>query len=392
MSEYLAPGVYVEEISPGLKPIEGVNTSTVGMVGMTEKGTTTEKPTLVTNFTQFKQKFGSYLGSEFGNHRFLAYAVRGFFQNGGKSIYIVSVGRNDIETDGYEAYIGIDIGPGHRTGLQALQDTDQISIVAIPGITDIDVQSAILNQCEKLKDRFAILEIPEHYKSLFDIQVHRKKFDSKYGALYHPWLKIFDPLEKRNLCIPPSGHIAGIYTRTDSERGVHKAPANEIIKGIKKLKYGISNKENELLDSSSNYVNVLRDFRRTGRGIRVWGARTISSDSLWKYINVRRLLIYVEESNKAGTQWVVFEPNKEKLWARVKQTITAFLTRVWRDGALMGATPEEAFFIICDRNTMTQDDIDNGRLICEIGIAPVKPAEFVIFRIAQWAGGSEVSE
>jgi len=175
---------------------------------------------------------------------------------------------------------------------------------------------------------------------------------------------------------------------SDAERGVHKAPANETVRGAAALEFQITKGEQDVLNPRG--VNVIRAF--PGRGIRIWGARTLSSDALWKYINVRRLFIYLEESIDEGTQWVVFEPNNEKLWVRVIATVTAFLTRVWRDGALMGTTPEEAFIVKCDRTTMTQNDIDNGRLICIIGVAPVKPAEFVTFRIAQWAGGSSVTE
>jgi hypothetical protein len=182
--------------------------------------------------------------------------------------------------------------------------------------------------------------------------------------------------------------MVGIYARSDQERGVHKAPANEVVRGAMELEFRITKGEQDILNP--RHINCIRFF--PGRGIRVWGARTTILDTLWKYINVRRLFIYIEESIEEGTQWVVFEPNDQKLWARVIQTITQFLTRVWRDGALMGTTPEEAFFVKCDRTTMTQDDIDNGRLICVIGIAPVKPAEFVIFRIAQWQGGSAVTE
>ena len=187
---------------------------------------------------------------------------------------------------------------------------------------------------------------------------------------------------------PPGGHIAGIYARSDTERGVHKAPANEIVKGANDLKFILTKGEQAILNPRG--INVIRSFK--GRGILVWGARTCLIDPLWKYINVRRLFIYIEKSIEKGTQWVVFEPNNERLWSRVIATITQFLTGVWRDGALMGTKPEEAFFVKCDRSTMTQDDIDNGRLICIIGIAPTKPAEFVIFRIAQWAGGSASKE
>ena len=186
------------------------------------------------------------------------------------------------------------------------------------------------------------------------------------------------------------GHVAGTYARSDIERGVHKAPANEVVRGIitrdlngnkKPLRFTINKAEHDLLNPKG--VNVIRDFRADRRDIRVWGARTMSSDGQWRYVNVRRLFLFVEESIDEGTQWVVFEPNYEQTWAAVRRSITNFLVRVWRSGALVGATQEEAFFVKCDRTTMTQDDIDNGRLICLIGIAPVKPAEFVIFRISQ---------
>jgi len=284
-------------------------------------------------------------------------------------------------------YIGTSGGPGNKTGIKALEDIDEINIIAVPGVSDLSVQGEMISHCENLKDRFAILDSDKDAK-IEDIQEHRDNFDSKYAALYYPWIKTIDPLEKINIFVPPSGYMAGIYARSDVERGVHKAPANEVVRGAIDVKIKVGKGEQDILNPKG--INCIRVF--PGRGIRVWGARTISSDSLWKYINVRRLFLFLEESIDEGTQWVVFEPNDEKLWARVKQTITQFLTRVWKDGALMGTTPEEAFFVKCDRTTMTQDDIDNGRLIVLIGVAPVKPAEFVVFRIAQWQGGSEVSE
>ena len=244
-----------------------------------------------------------------------------------------------------------------------------------------------------MNDRFAVLD-SEEKADLDEIQTQRNFYDSKYAALYYPWLRVFDPLSKKRTNVPPSGYVCGIYARSDTERGVHKAPANEVVRGALGLeefngtKRIITKGQQDILNPKG--VNCIRVFR--GRGIRVWGARTISSDSLWKYVNVRRLFLFLEESIEDGTQWVVFEPNDQKLWARVRQTITQFLTRVWKDGALMGTTPEEAFFVKCDRTTMTQDDIDNGRLIVMIGVAPVKPAEFVIFKIAQWAGGSAATE
>ncbi len=184
--------------------------------------------------------------------------------------------------------------------------------------------------------------------------------------------------------LPPSGHIAGIYARTDNERGVYKAPANEVIFNITDLDLNITKGEQDILNPLPNNINVLRNFRHQGRGLRVWGARCITSDTQWKYVNVRRLFIFVEASLDQGTQWVVFEPNAQPLWDRVTQSISNFLTSVWRDGALMGTKPEEAFFVRVGYSTMTQDDIGNGRLIIRIGIAPVKPAEFVIIRISQY--------
>ena len=276
-------------------------------------------------------------------------------------------------------FIGEDRGPGKRTGIQSYIDNDEVAVMLIPGVTDPNVQLSLVAHCENLKSRFAILDIPRDKKKVADVMTHRNIFDSSYCAMYNPWLQVFDPLDKRNIFIPPSGAIAGVYSRTDSVRGVHKAPANEIVRGCVGLDCQYNNGEQDSLNP--NGVNLIRFF--TGQGIRVWGARTCSSNGLWKYINVRRLFIFLEESIKRGTNWVVFEPNDEQLWARVHRTIDAFLTRVWRDGALMGSTAGESFYIDIGRNTMSQDDIDNGRLICVIGVAPVKPAEFVIFRITQ---------
>jgi phage tail sheath protein FI len=203
--------------------------------------------------------------------------------------------------------------------------------------------------------------------------------DSKYAAFYYPWILTSDPRSGARKLIPPGGHVLGVYARSDTERGVFKAPANEIVRGALELHDDINDDLQGVLNPKG--VNAIRSF--PGRGIRVWGARTISSDALWKYVSVRRLFIFLERSIYEGTQWVVFEPNDDKLWARVVDTIRLFLRTQWRLGALFGRTEQEAFFITCDRTTMTQDDILNGRLICEIGIAPVRPAEFVIFRIFQ---------
>ena len=278
-----------------------------------------------------------------------------------------------------DAYLGKDDGPGKRTGLQAFQENSNVSIMAIPGVTTPEVQSSLIGFCEGKKSCFAILDIPMELKKTNDVANFRDMYDSTYAAMYHPWLQMYDAGAKRPAYFPPSGAMAGIFARSDNERGVHKAPANEVVRGCTGLSCNYNNGEQDILNPMG--VNLIRAF--PGRGIRVWGARTISSNGLWKYLNVRRLFIYVEESIKANTNWVVFEPNSETLWGRVTRTIETFLATCWRDGALAGSSPDQAFFVECGPTTMTQDDIDNGRLICQIGIAPVKPAEFVIFRITQ---------
>jgi phage tail sheath protein FI len=292
-------------------------------------------------------------------------------------------------------YIGQDaVNPRDRQGLYALKNIEEVSIVAIPGRTSQDVQQRLITHCESMRYRFAVLDSRER-DGMAEVQEHRGLYDSKYAAIYYPWLRIVDPFPENpripgQVSIPPSGHIMGIYARSDIERGVHKAPANEVIRVINDLEVKLTKEEQDILNPRN--INVLRNFRENNRGLRVWGARTISSDPDWKYVNVRRLFIFVEHSIDRGTQWVVFESNNEPLWERVRRVISAFLTNVWRDGALMGRTKEEAYFVKCDRTTMTQADIDNGRLIVQVGIAPVKPAEFVIFRIGQWVGGSELEE
>ncbi len=537
MPEYLSPGVYVEEIEIGSKPIEGVGTSTAGFLGQTELGPTA--PRLITSPVQFNRIYGGFI-----DQSFLAYAVDGFFRNGGQRCFVARIvrvkdddstlnaqtiqtpsstilvkaigpgswatrvalkisdaslnlpedaegpdpnadlfkltvmywnrvppqpvvdptdrtNRNDpnrreptflevydnlspddespdyfknkvngisnlIELDfvedqegrpanadlvmladpndnpeqwdgsditaadyvGEERDIDVDGEPAtERTGLTGFEHIDEINMVCAPDESNHDgLSDLIVDHCEEPDlYRFAILQsarddVPSKIGG--DLRPPR---DSKYAAFYYPWIKILDPRTNRDKLIPPGGHIAGIYARSDIERGVFKAPANEIVRGVRALQFSIGKGQQDILNPIG--VNVIRSF--PGRGIRVWGARTTSSDPLWKYINVRRLFLFLEESIDEGTQWVVFEPNNEQLWARVRQTIVAFLTTVWRTGALMGTTPDEAFFVKVDRSTMTQDDIDNGRLIVLIGVAPTKPAEFVIFRIAQFTAGAE---
>ena len=288
-----------------------------------------------------------------------------------------------------EDFVGVDGGSGHRTGIQALEDIDEIAICAVPGMWSQTVQAALIGHCELLKDRFAILDPPDG-ETIDGIGAFRQVLDTEYAALYYPWCVTVDPSTSQNVHVPPSGLMAGIYADTDINRGVHKAPANVVIQGINLvggLAADITKREQDVLNPVG--INALRFF--PGLGERVWGARTLSSDTNWKYINVRRLFIYVEKSIFNGTQWVVFEPNNDQLWALVRQSISAFLTTVWQTGALAGTTQDQAFFVQCDRTTMTQDDLDNGRLICIIGLAPVYPAEFVIFRFEQKTASSQQS-
>jgi phage tail sheath protein FI len=288
-----------------------------------------------------------------------------------------------------KAYSGDDTLPtDKRTGLAGLEVIDEISILAVPDEVNFPtVTNDMIDQCIRLKSRFAVTAEKNGQGNVETIIPPR---DTSYAAIYYPWIRVFNPTNNDYPLVTPVGHMAGIYANTDIERGVHKAPANYEIAGMlsqdvdpsrKALEFIITKGQQDILNPRG--VNVIRDFRHHGRGIRVWGARTMSSDGQWKYINVRRLFIFVEQSIDRGTQWVVFEPNDDNTWARVRRSIENFLTTVWRNGALMGTKQEEAFFVKCDRTTMTQDDIDNGRLICYIGIAPVKPAEFVIFRISQ---------
>lgn len=291
-----------------------------------------------------------------------------------------------------------DIVTERATGLEALGELDDIAIVALPDggamASDLDSQVAadhLIAHAEKYRYRIAVVDATVN-SSLSDIRDFRSKFDSKYAAVYHPWIEILDPLfptvpgvPPRKLLLPPSGFVTGIYARSDIERGVHKAPANEIVRGLTKFEININKARQDVLNPEG--VNCLRFFE--GRGNRVWGARTMSSDPEWKYVNVRRLFIYIEHSIDKATQWAVFEPNNERLWTNIRSAVEDFLYVLWRDGALIGAKPEEAYFVRCDRTTMTQNDLDNGRMICLVGVAPSRPAEYVIFRVGQWTADSK---
>lgn len=280
-------------------------------------------------------------------------------------------------------------GTVYKTGLLGFEQVDEISMVIAPAQHAVpQLTTRLITHCSTLRDRFAILHSTPGVHTVNNINAIRPPQDTTFAAFYFPWIKVFNPLINQDSLIPPTGHIAGIYAKTDIERGVFKAPANEVVVGANSLEFQITKGDQDLLNPRG--VNCIRVF--PSRGIRVWGARTSSTNTLWKYINVRRFFLFLAESIDEGTQWVVFEGNSERLWARVRQTIVQFLMTQYRNGALMGTRPEEAFFVKVDRTTMTQDDIDNGRLICIIGVAPVKPAEFVIFRLAQFQGGSEITE
>ncbi len=303
------------------------------------------------------------------------------------AVRMLTGGDDSIVTMTDAIYLGADNAePRLRTGLASLRNKTDVSLVAVPGRGGAALQAGVIAHCELARYRVAILDSAGADDSIAAVQQQRQLFDSKYAALYYPWLTIPDPMPANlanigTFALPPSGHVLGLIARTDEDRGVHKAPANEVMMGITGLTRTLQQGEQDVLNPSPVNINVIRDFRPDGRAIRVWGARCITSDQEYKYLNVRRLLNYLEQSIERGLQWVVFEPNAEPLWARVTQTVSNFLTDTWRAGALEGTDPSQGYFVKCDRTTMTQSDIDNGRLICVVGVAPVKPAEFVIIRI-----------
>jgi len=508
MPTYLSPGVYVEEVAAGSRPIEGVGTAVAAFVGLASQGPINE-PTLVTNWTQFTQSFG-----DFTEGTYLAHAVYGYFLNGGGACYVVRIGGDapaaaaraeiptvkDAKLAGYritslepgptgnqvsvevsdasepsedtfkltvrapgkpeEVFDNVSVKRGKdnvltvvkerskliaieevggsaverapargrvslagaegakpmrltpddyvgdsadRTGFGGLEAVDEVTMLAVPdlmslyqkGVIDLEgvqaVQTAMIAHCELMGDRVAIIDAPPglNAQQVKEWRVDKVGYDSKYATLYWPWIKVMDPLSGSSIMVPPSGHVAGVWARSDDTRGVHKAPANEVVRGVTGLQRALNKEQHDILNPYPVNINVIRDFRPNNRGIRVYGGRCNTSDSDWKYVNVRRLLIFIEASIDRGLQWVVFEPNAEPLWARVRRSITNFLTTLWRNGALEGTKPEEAFFVKCDRTTMTQTDIDSGRLICLVGVAPVKPAEYVIVRIGLWTAHAE---
>jgi phage tail sheath protein FI len=390
MPSYLAPGVYVEEVLGADHPIGMVGTSVAGFVGVApDAGARANEAVAVNNWAEFLRHFA---GGEDVASTPLARGVYGFFQNGGGRCYVVNIGPDGSLAGG---------GRG-RSGLQALEAVDEVAIVAAPGYTGAEAYDALLSHCELLRDRVAILDPVEEFGAAERLTrvataagPGKKAADdsadegglraraSDYGTMYVPWLVIRDPMLGGLVAQPPSGHVAGVWARSDMLRGVHKAPANETVRGALNLTYQVTRQEQELLNPMG--VNCIRYF--TAEGIRIWGARTLAAESSeWRYLNVRRLFNMLEESIANGTRWMVFEPNGYSLWRSIRRDISAFLTRVWRDGALLGRTPQEAFFVKCDEETNTDEVINAGQVVALIGLAPVKPAEFVVFRLSQSVG------
>jgi phage tail sheath protein FI len=444
MPPYKSPGVYVEEVPPAASPIAGTGTSTAGFIGIiasptvklpadliikketpptTPSGSTppttpsgsTPPPTqvaylkvqtitlpasgevnLFTNWSSFSNKFGDLLGdktatgleevkqSEFVNKtsdvntldewRALAHAVYGFFLNGGTRCYVARIDKAASINKALEQFAGI----------------DEIAIVAVPSNTTEAIQEAVLDHCESLKDRVAVLD-GHHVEAPFTKErIQDATKDSTFGAIYFPWIKVSDPTKQiidpasdGTLIVAPSGHIAGVYARVDSERGVFKAPANEGIRGALDVEYRLTRSDQDGLNPKG--VNVIRSFNGN---VKIWGARTIGGDDNgeFKYISTRRLFNFLRESIDEGTQFAVFEPNSPSLWQRIKRNVGDFLLGQWQDGALFGDSPEKAFFVKCDEETNPSNVRENGQVITQIGVAIVKPAEFVIFRIQQVTG------
>jgi uncharacterized protein len=348
--EYIHPGLFVEEVPLGGTSIEGVSTSTAGFLGATAIGPA-ESPVLVASVAEFERIFG-------GECR-LWQSARAFFAQGGTRLFVQRVVDDD-----------------YAAGLRALEQIREIAVVAAPGAS---IAQALVEHAERMRYRFAVVDSGRG-QTVDEVTALREGIDSSYAALYFPWLRVRDPETDAELAVPPSGFVAGIYARTDAGRGVFHAPANEPVIGAIGVETTL--RERDVEEVASRGINALRAF---GDGdVRVWGARTLSSDPEWRYVNVRRYFIYLEDSIDRGTQWTVFEPNDEPLWATLRSSISDFLLSEFRRGALAGEKPEEAFFVRCDRSTMTQDDLDAGRLVCVVGVAPLRPAEFVDIRIGRW--------
>ncbi len=410
MSQYQSPGVYVEEIPPAARPIAGVGTSTAGFIGVAPAGIVMPvepgkfqtdsdnkpkldannkpipstyslaeagNPILLTSWEQFKNVFGDFQAkasmsdADFSGYQNLQHAVYGFFNNGGTRCWVMRVATASDLAD-------------PSALLRKFAAIDEITIVAIPGAVSSAQHTAILTHCFNLKDRVAILDgVPEAALTPEAIAPVGPSEAGSYGAVYFPWIQVFDPIEKKTLTVPPSGHIAGIYARSDANRGVFKAPANEAILGALDVERPLSKADQDGLNPEG--INVIRVFNGT---VKVWGARTRADEnnSEFRYISTRRFFNFLRESIDQGTQFVVFEPNSPALWQRITRTLNDFLLTQWQAGALFGETPKQAFFVKCDAETNPSNVRELGQVVTEIGVAIVKPAEFVIFRIQQTTG------
>ncbi|MEA2828353.1 MAG: uncharacterized protein QOG43_2792 [Actinomycetota bacterium] len=344
-------------------------TSTAGFVGRAPTGPVGEAR-LVTSFVEFAQVYGGLEPTADGRPPYLAHAARAFFLNRGTHLY--------VSRDGGD----------QEAALEVLARVDDIGLVAAPDAGTLDTfdecvaaTAVLIAHAERSRFRFALVDAPES-STVDDVRRFRARFDSGQAALYHPWVVAEAAVD--GVVLPPSGFVAGVYARGDQERGVLKPPTGDAVRGVAGLESVVDRAAQAVLNQEG--VNVLRSFE--GEGIRLWGARTISSDPEWKYINIRRYLLYLERSLDEATQWAVFEPNGESLWATVRRAAEAFLDAQWRAGSLMGRRPDDAYFVRCDCTTMTQDDIDHGRLVALVGVAPVKPAEFVIIRIGVATAGA----
>ncbi|HLM76210.1 MAG TPA: phage tail sheath subtilisin-like domain-containing protein, partial [Polyangiaceae bacterium] len=345
---------------------------------------------LITNFTEFKTSFGDF--SEDADQSILAHAVYGFFNNGGTRCYVTRLARATTSTTdaagvvttttNYSAIVDI------SDALELLEPIEEIAIVAAPGFTDDTHYAALAVHCGHMETRFAILDTPrdlDAYTTALAKAGTAMPATTDTAAVYFPWVEVFDKATDATKYVPPSGHIAGLYARVDAARGVHKAPANEVILGAVGLRYAVSPRQQDGLNPHG--VNVIR---KMNGAIRVWGARTVGGDANteFKYVSVRRLFNYLHGSIDQGTQWAVFEPNDAALWAKITRNVSAFLKGVWESGALFGEKQEDAFYVKCDAETNPPEVRDLGQVITEIGVAITKPAEFVIFRLGQKTSSS----
>ena len=416
MPTYLTPGVYVEEVPSSSKPIEGVGTAIAAFVGLAPGGPV-NRPIRIESWTQFERIYSDPQRRDDGPfvpRAYLAHAVRGFFENGGRVCWIVRVGDHG-ETARPESSLQAENEPSGservvvlREGIASLAAVDEITMMSVPDVMTLaggedsllrDLGHALVGDRVADRARMVILDPPRDVQpgEMVEWRTKVAGYDSASVALYYPWIEVIDPLSERPIAVPPSGHVAGVWARTASTGGIQRAPTEAALLGASGLAVELSADQQGVLADAG--VNSIRSF--PGSGIRVWGARTLSSDPEWRYVSVRRLVTYVSESIRKGTRWAVFEANDEQLWTQLRSSISNFLTRTWCEGVLFGASPEQAFYVKCDAETNAREGIEAGQVVMEIGIAPikpedaleaeVKPAQFVVFCISQTtAAASEV--